>query len=323
MGTGLNNSMDWPMIEAIVYSECDTPRDILGPHVRKDGLLIQCFFPDAVTVAVKIKDKITPMEKIDENGFFSILLFRKRIPEYTYVITYADGTVIEQKDSYAFLQNEQIFTEEDVRKFHAGIHYGIYEKMGAHSIKIGDTTGVYFAVWAPMALRVSVVGDFNLWDGRRNPMHRINNSGIHEIFIPDLPVGSLYKFEIKTKDKSVILKADPYACQTEFRPNTASIVANDISMYAWNDMGWMADRKSYTKNEPLNVYEVHLGSWKKPEDGRDFFNYRELAKFLCAYVKDMGYTHIELMPIMEHPLDESWGYQVTGYYAPTSRYGTP
>ena len=314
--------IDRPMVEALIYSECDNPRDVLGPHVRKEGLLIQCFLPDAVRVSVKIKDKLTPMEMIDEAGFFSCLLLRKRIPDYTYVTRYADGTIVEQKDPYAYPGKNAIFTEEELKRFCAGINYNVYNKLGAHQMTVGDTTGVYFAVWAPMALRVSVVGDFNFWDGRRHPMHRIGEYGVHEIFIPDLPLGSLYKYEIKTRQGALLLKADPYANYAELRPNTASVVV-DIDSYEWDDAKWMTQRKNFTKAAPMNVYELHLGSWKKPEDGREFYNYKELAEPLCDYVKDMGYTHIELMPVMEHPFDGSWGYQVTGYYAPTSRYGTP
>ncbi len=314
--------MNWAMIDSVLCSECDNPREILGPHVRKEGLLIQCFFPDAVKVSVKIKEKLTVMEKINEVGFFACLLLRKRVPDYTYIIEYADSTVIEQKDVYAYPAKESVFSEDELKKFHAGINYNVYEKLGAHQITIGDTTGVYFAVWAPMAQRVSVVGDFNFWDGRRHQMQRLGEYGVHEIFIPDLPLGSLYKYEIKTRDGGLLLKSDPYANYAELRPNNASVVAN-IEGYSWDDAEWMTKRKSVTKNEPMNVYEVHLGSWKKPEDDREFYTYKELAKPLCSYVKSMGYTHIELMPVMEHPFDGSWGYQVTGYYAPTSRYGTP
>ena len=184
--------------------------------------------------------------------------------------------------------------------------------------------GTYFAVWAPNALRVSVVGDFNHWDGRLYPMRRLGGSGIFELFIPHVGAGELYKFELKAKGGLTYLKADPYANAAELRPGTASRVA-DLRGFAWTDGRYMEDRKKIDfKASPMSIYEVHLGSWKKPgEENGSFYNYRELAVMLAEYVKKMGYTHIELMPLMEHPLDASWGYQVTGYYAVTSRYGSP
>ena len=183
--------------------------------------------------------------------------------------------------------------------------------------------GVNFAVWAPNALRVSVVGDFNRWDGRTCQMHCLD-SGIFELFIPGLKAGDLYKYEIKAKGGLTYLKADPYANAAQMRPDTASVVA-DLRDYEWQDQEWMRTRgEKQGYQDPMFIYEVHLGSWKKPKEGeKEFYNYRELAPLLAEYVKDMGYTHVELMPVMEHPLDESWGYQVTGYYAPTSRYGSP
>ena len=188
---------------------------------------------------------------------------------------------------------------------------------------IHGVSGVYFAVWAPNAMRVSVVGDFNHWDGRHHQMDRLSVSGIFELFIPGVKAGALYKYEIKAKGSLVYLKADPYGNESELRPKTASIVA-DLKKYQWNDGEWMKSRKQlHDEKKPLAVYEMHLGSWRKPEEeGRLFYNYREIAPLLADYVKEMGYTHVELMPVMEHPLDESWGYQVTGYYAPTSRYGS-
>ena len=188
---------------------------------------------------------------------------------------------------------------------------------------IQGVSGVYFAVWAPNAMRVSVVGDFNHWDGRRHQMNRLSVSGIYELFIPGVKAGALYKYEIKAKGSLVYLKSDPYGNESELRPKTASVVT-DLKGYQWNDGDWMKARKQlHDEKKPLAVYEMHLGSWRKPEEeGKLFYNYREIAPLLADYIKEMGYTHVELMPIMEHPLDESWGYQVTGYYAPTSRYGS-
>ena len=322
MDKTLYDLMDWAAIEAIGYSEEDNPHNILGPHVVDAGVLVQTFIPTAEKVTVKLKNNGSeyPMEQADEEGFFAVLLPRKSVPEYTYVVTYDNGTVQEIGDPYRFAPQ---FTEKETKKFNAGILYQIYEKMGAHPMNIKGTDGVYFSVWAPNAMRVSVVGDFNLWDGRRHQMRRLWDSGIFELFIPDLGVGQLYKFEIKTRTGLVVLKADPYANAAELRPNTASVVT-DLNHFTWKDDKWLENRKKAdTSREPMFIYEMHLGSWQKPEDGRNFYNYRELAPMVAEYVKDMGYTHIELMPVMEHPLDASWGYQVTGYYAPTSRYGSP
>lgn len=321
----LYDLMNWPRIEAVVYSEEDEPQEILGPHKVTGGILIQAFLPTAVKVSVAVKGsgKVYPMEQADENGFYAVLLPGRTIPEYSYQVEYDNGTKEELADPYAF--TPKVFSKTDLDKFEAGIHYTIYEKLGAHPMTIGGTKGTYFAVWAPNASRVSVAGDFNLWDGRRHPMRKIRKVGIFELFIPGLKEGENYKYEIKTKSRLTMLKADPYANGAELRPNTASVV-RDLSTYTWTDSTWLEQRKKTDyKKSPMLIYELHLGSWKKPEEesGREFYNYREIARELAPYVKEMGYTHVELMPVMEHPLDASWGYQVTGYYAPTARYGTP
>ena len=203
-----------------------------------------------------------------------------------------------------------------------GNHYRSYKKLGAHVIEHEGVKGVFFAVWAPNAKRVSIIGDFNRWDGRHNPMRNRGSTGIWELFIPDLSDGEYYKFEIKTQDDIIFEKADPYAFRTEIRPKTSSIV-HSIGNYKWNDQKYMKKRAEKDHlNEPIAIYEVHLGSWKK-KNGNEFLTYRELADDLLNYVIDMGYTHVELLPISEHPFDGSWGYQVTGYFAPTSRFGTP
>ena len=320
----LYDLMNWPRIEALVYSEEDEPQEILGPHKVAGGILIQAFLPTAMKVTVAVKDGRTyPMEQADENGFYAVLLPGKTIPEYTYQVEYDNGTEEELADPYAFAP--KVFTRNDADKFEAGIHYTIYEKLGAHPMTIRGTEGTYFAVWAPNAARVSVVGDFNLWDGRRHPMRKLKESGIFELFIPGVKAGETYKYEIKTKSRLPMLKADPYANGAELRPNTASVV-RDLTGFSWTDKAWLEQRKKTDyKKAPMLIYELHLGSWKKPEEesGREFYNYREIAQELAPYVKEMGYTHVELMPVMEHPFDASWGYQVTGYYAPTARYGTP
>ena len=228
-------------------------------------------------------------------------------------------------DAYAF--DSQI-TDFDTYLFAEGKHYDVYEKFGAHPMTIDGVKGTYFAVWAPHARRVSVVGDFNMWDGALNPMQMMQTSGIYELFIPDVAPGAVYKYQILTRDGEILYKADPYGNQCQVRPDNANVVA-DLTGYKWKDIGWIDNRKKQTREtelkKPMAIYECHLGSWKKKIEDSDFgfYTYRELAKMLCDYVKKMGYTHVELMGIAEYPFDGSWGYQVTNYYAPTSRYGSP
>ncbi len=322
MNEKLYDLMDWARIEGLVYSEENQPHDFLGAHQTAEGVLIQSFLPTAVKAEVVLEGsgKSVEMEQEDEAGFFAALLPRRTIPKYTLRVTYDDGSVVEEADPYSF--DAQI-TKHMTEKFNAGICYDVYKWLGAHPMTIDGVNGTYFAVWAPNALRVSVVGDFNLWDGRRLPMRRLWDSGVFELFVPDIGPGTIYKYEIKAKGGLTFLKADPYAFAAELRPGTASVVA-DTESFTWNDEAWLSARAAFDpESSPMSVYEVHLGSWKKPEDGREFYNYRELAEQLAAYVLEMGYTHIELLPVMEHPLDESWGYQISGYYAPTARYGTP
>ncbi len=218
-------------------------------------------------------------------------------------------------------------TELDQYLFGQGTHYDIYKKMGAHPTKVGRKKGVYFAVWAPNAQAVSVVGEFNDWDVTANPMTKVGPIGIFDVFVPGAKEGQLYKFYITGAYGDSFYKADPYANASELRPGNASRIV-DITNYTWNDQKWMESRETFdVDKEPMAIYEVHLGSWKKhpakPEDEDGFYTYREVAPALTEYVKKMGYTHVELMGIAEHPFDGSWGYQVTGYYAPTSRYGGP
>ena len=216
-------------------------------------------------------------------------------------------------------------TELDRYLYNNGRHYEIYEKLGAHPKICNGKQGMYFAVWAPHASQVGVVGDFNGWNPDLNPMIPLADSGIWEVFVPGVGLGQLYKYSVTTRSGKILFKADPYAFYAEFRPQTASITA-DLSVYSWNDLEWVAKREEQDPlSGPLSIYEVHLGSWKRKnrEDKEGFYTYREAAHELAEYIKDMGYTHIELLGIAEHPYDGSWGYQVTGYYAPTSRYGTP
>ena len=239
--------------------------------------------------------------------------------EYKLNVRFDNGDEVTYFDPYVF---EPVIDPIDISLFNEGKHYSIYEKMGAHPMTVDGVEGVLFAVWAPNADRVSVVGNFNNWDGRRHPMRKLDYSGIYELFIPGKLVGEIYKYEIKAKSGQVFMKSDPYAFSSEVRPANASRIV-DIS-YKWKDAAWMEKRENKnTDEQPMAIYEMHLGSWKRPTDGREFYNYRDIASLLADYLLMMNYNYVELMPIMEHPYDPSWGYQVTGYYAPTSRYGSP
>lgn len=225
------------------------------------------------------------------------------------------------------MPDTKFITEFDQYLFGQGTHYDLYNKLGAHPMTVDEEEGVYFAVWAPNAAAVSIVGDFNEWDENATPMERLEPLGIYQIFLTGIKVGDIYKYCVTAQDGKKTLKADPYGFQAELRPNNASVVA-DISDFKWHDSRWMKKREKFDdKKNPMFVYEVHPGSWKKheqtEEDEDGFYNYREIAHELAAYVKDMGYTHVELMGIAEHPFDGSWGYQVTNYFAPTSRHGSP
>ena len=225
------------------------------------------------------------------------------------------------------MPDTRFITEFDQYLFGQGTHYDLYNKLGAHPMTVDEEEGVYFAVWAPNAAAVSIVGDFNEWDENATPMERLEPLGIYQIFLTEIKVGDIYKYCVTAQDGKKTLKADPYGFQAELRPNNASVVA-DISDFKWHDSRWMKKREKFDdKKNPMFVYEVHPGSWKKheqtEEDEDGFYNYREIAHELAAYVKDMGYTHVELMGIAEHPFDGSWGYQVTNYFAPTSRHGSP
>lgn len=321
MTSKLYKLMNWPAIEEIIYSESSNPHELLGPHASGKGTLVQTFCPGAEKVQMQFLSDMSEktMELADEDGFFALWLSEKNLGEYRYIITYPDGNVEIRQDAY---RHAPLITAEDEEAFACGIHYTIYEKMGAHPMTLDGEEGVYFAVWAPNAMRVSTVGDFNNWDGRIHQMRKLP-SGIFEIFIPGAKPGDNYKYELKLKGGLTYLKADPYGNAAQLRPESASVVA-DLRGFVWEDADWIKARKDRQKPEaPMSVYEVYLGSFVAPEEGKEYANYRDIAPKLISYVKEMGYTHVELMPVMEHPFDASWGYQVIGYYAPTSRYGTP
>jgi 1,4-alpha-glucan branching enzyme len=240
---------------------------------------------------------------------------------YQYRIVAMNGHERFVHDPYFFLPQ---MGELDLHLFGQGDHHKIYEKLGAHPMEVNGVKGVYFAVWAPNARNVSVIGNFNVWHGGRHQMRVLGSSGVWELFIPDIGVGEVYKYEVKDKSGNIFEKSDPYGFQFEVRPNTGSIIA-DINKHKWADQKWMEKRRNTDPlRQPISVYEVHLGSWMRaPEEGDRFLTYRELAHQLVEYVKKMGYTHIQLLPVAEHPFDASWGYQVLGYFAPTSRFGKP
>ncbi len=292
------------------------PHHLLGLHDSSNGAkVIRLWRPGAPYLHLELFGNDVEAEKISQQGLFEL-----DVPAKT---TFLDYRVFSQNgmlhhDPYAFLPT---FGETDAYLFGKGVHYQLYEVMGARICVHQGIPGVKFAVWAPSAEGVALVGDFNFWDGRVNPMRQIGSSGVWELFFPGLKEGEKYKFEIHTKDGNLMLKSDPYALFSEVRPATASVISH-VDRYQWGDQKWMRERVLRNKDSfPMNVYEVHLGSWKK--DGGHFLNYRELAVELANYCKEMGFSHIELLPISEHPLDESWGYQVTGFFAVTSRFGTP
>lgn len=308
------------IVDLIRYGDYDNPHGTLGRHIVSNGQVITSYHPYAQEMRVILDNGLVyPMETVERTNMFSVFLPVTDKMPYEIEMIYGDGRIWRGRDPYSF---EPQLSDLDIYLFNEGTHYEIYRKLGAHPMTVDGVDGVYFAVWAPNAKRVSVVGDFNIWDGRICPMRRLNQSGIFELFIPGIQSGELYKYEIKTKLGEIFLKADPYANMAEVRPCTASIVT-DIEAYEWTDKIWMENRKRDRGFErPMSIYEVHLGSWKRKEEGKKMLTYREMAIDLVSYVAKMGYTHVEFMGIMEHPLDASWGYQVTGYYAPTSRYGS-
>jgi len=306
----------------IQYGDSDRPHDVLGRHMAGEGQIIRACHPDAVHMCVLLPDGTKyEMERIGNSPVFTVCIPRRDKFSYRLEAWFSNGTNYVYGDPYSFRSK---ITEKDLYLFGKGIHYRIYEKLGAHPMTIDGVRGTYFAVWAPGAKRVSVVGDFCLWDGRRCQMRRHGSMGIFELFIPGIDVGTIYKFEIKTKEGKLLLKTDPYGYSTELRPGNSSIVT-DLSIYRWDDQRYMKNRKKRDfARKPMAVYEVHLPSWRrKGRNDKEMLTYQELAHQLADYVKDMGYTHVELVGLSEHPLDGSWGYQVTGYYAPTSRHGRP
>ena len=319
-------------INLLIHADHWNPFGILGPHEVSVGntkaRIVRAFLPEAREAWVVDLDRgepgvRVPMERIHPDGLFEYV-FHDRSETFPYRLALEDheGNYSEFIDAYQF---GPVLTEFDLHLLSEGTHYRNFERLGAHVREHEGLRGVHFAVWAPNAMRVSVIGNFNRWDGRRHPMRACGSSGIWEIFIPDLGQGEVYKYEIKSRYQSYLVqKADPYGFAAELRPKTASIVW-EVMNFPWSDDEWMRNReKTQSLHSPIAMYEVHLGSWKrKVEEGCRFLNYRELADDLVEHLKNTHFTHIELMPVSEHPFDASWGYQPVGYFAPTSRFGTP
>jgi 1,4-alpha-glucan branching enzyme len=309
----MSQLIDQRLIELKHYD----PHSILGLHddADNDGKVIRLWRPGALDIYIELFGNIVEVPRIHDSGVFEI-----KVPKKT---TYKDyrvyhHSVLLSYDPYSF---PQYFGEIDSYLFSQGVHYKLYDVMGAHVTTHQGCAGVNFVVWAPNAMSVALVGDFNHWDGSYNPMRSLGGCGVWELFIPGLGENVKYKFEIRTQNNQIKVKADPYAFYAQKRPSTASVTWS-LDKFEWMDQEWM-DQRFARRDEslPMNTYEVHLGSWKR-KNGH-FMNYREIAHDLAAYCNELGFTHVELMPISEYPLDESWGYQVTGYYATTSRYGTP
>lgn len=305
-------------LQRIMQATHHDPFEVLGRHVSGNHAQALVFLPHADQVRIEELD--LPLERIPGSDFFEWSGPAERLPE-RYRISWLDddGRRHSHFDPYCF---PPLLQHYDLHLFTEGNHWHAYRFLGAHLTTIEGITGTLFAVWAPNAVRVSVVGDFNRWDGRVHPMRSRGESGVWELFLPGLEAGALYKFELRTQGGDVLIKTDPYGNQFQLRPNTACLITPE-STHPWQDHDWLENRKGANWQQiPVSIYEVHLGSWQRGEHG-EFLNYRELAHRLCDYVREAGFTHIELLPVTEHPLDASWGYQTTGYYAPTSRFGAP
>ncbi len=312
----------------LVSGEAGDPFTLLGAHPLKGetgpAVVVRALLPGARSVTVLDLDPDAEIEtrRINDQGLFeAVLPGKKEIRPYRLRVDFGTNVPATFYDCYSF---SPVLSEDDLYLFNQGNQYRIYDKLGAHPCLHQGVSGVFFAVWAPSATRVSLVGDFNQWNGLRHQMRSRGSSGVWELFVPHLKPGLLYKFEIRTGDGTLLIKSDPFAFHFEKRPKTAAIV-HDIEGFPWTDQGWMAERAAQDSlSLPAAIYEVHLGSWRRrvEEDNR-WLTYEEAADELVPYVKDMGFNYVQFLPLAEHPFDASWGYQVTGYYAPTSRHGTP
>jgi 1,4-alpha-glucan branching enzyme len=312
-------------IHRLLHAEHDDPFGVLGLHKIGDLWVVRAFRPDAkeLTVVDPVHtDRRFPANRVADEGLFEAPLtgVSEAFDYLLQVVTWS-GETLQFSDPYSY---GPILGELDMYLYKEGNHYDIYKKLGAHLTEINGYAGTTFAVWGPNAQRISIVGDFNGWDGRCHPMRKRLESGIWEIFIPGVVEGTHYKLEVRNCFGQIVLKSDPFAFYGQHGIQTASLVFN-LDRFKWSDDEWIQTRKTKQwHKEPVSIYEVHLGSWARvPEEGDRFLSYIEFADRLIPYVKDLGYTHIELMPVAEHPFDGSWGYQVTGYFAPTSRFGNP
>lgn len=314
-------------LKSIVSARCGLPQEFLGMHKCKGGIVVRAYIVNAKSCHLvdlrKSARKSAEMEKLDPSGFFELFIKGARKPfPYRFRVERYDGEIREFADAYSFPPS---LTDEELYLFGLGDDRKVYEHLGSHLREIDGVKGTAFAVWAPTARRVSVVGDFDEWDGRYFPMRPLETSGVWEIFIPGVGEGAKYKYEILAANNyTPFLKSDPYAVRFEPPPHNSSVVC-DISGYGWSDEKWIKNRmETDWAKKPVSVYEVHLGSWKRvPEDGFRPLSYAEIGRQLAEYCVQMNFTHVEFMPLTEYPFDGSWGYQVTGFYAPTHRYGSP
>lgn len=314
----MNN--DEQQLKLLQQGKMHDPFAFLGWHPHDDGVIVRAFMPSAEQVELQT---VGTMQRIDGSDLFVSTLDHEQashLPEH-YALRWLDKADNKWHETISPYSFTPLLGELDLHLFAQGSHHHIYRFLGAHLMTIDGIAGCFFAVWAPAVKRVSVVGDFNGWNGLRHPMRNRGNSGVWEMFIPGLCADDLYKFEILSEHDELKLKSDPYAQAMTVRPDTASKICPQ-SNHVWQDADWLAKRGQWNwQRNPISIYEAHPGSWQRDENN-NFLDYRQFAEKLVSYVLDMGYTHVELMPVMEHPLDESWGYQVTGYYAPTSRFGT-
>ena len=314
-------------LKSIVSARCGLPQEFLGMHKCKGGIVVRAYIVNAKSCHLvdlrKSARKSAEMEKLDPSGFFELFIKGARKPfPYRFRVERYDGEIREFADAYSFPPS---LTDEELYLFGLGDDRKVYEHLGSHLREIDGVKGTAFAVWAPTARRVSVVGDFDEWDGRYFPMRPLETSGVWEIFIPGVGEGAKYKYEILAANNDTpFLKSDPYAVRFEPPPHNSSVVC-DISGYGWSDEKWIKNRRETDwAKKPVSVYEVHLGSWKRvPEGGFRPLSYAEIGRQLAEYCVQMNFTHVEFMPLTEYPFDGSWGYQVTGFYAPTHRYGSP
>ena len=310
-----------PDLERLVRREHNDPHSILGAHPQPGGVVIRALRPAAAGVRAVVDGDAVTLEQVHPGGVFEGVVEGAELPlAYRLEVDYPDIGTVEIDDPYRF---GPTIGDLDLHLIGEGRHEELWDRLGAHVRELDGVLGTSFAVWAPAARAVSVVGDFNHWDAHLHPMRSLGASGIWELFIPGVGDGAVYKYEILTQDGEIRLKADPIAFATEVPPKTASVVHR--SAHVWQDEDWLAARREARPMAgPMSIYEVHLGSWRlNPLEGNRSLNYLELADELAAYVLDMGFTHIELLPVMAHPFTGSWGYQVTGYFAPSPRFGSP